>query len=180
MARPSRAGERARRRRGRGRAAACAQAGFTYIGLLIAIVIIGAALAMAGAVWSTQAQRERETELLWRGDAIRAAIGAYVLAAPAGAWAYPHDLKDLLQDPRAPQVKRYLRRIYTDPMTGAADWKLIRAADGGIMGVASVSQGKPIKRKEFRPVDYTFEDAKCYCDWQFVFFVRGQRPLPVR
>ena len=156
--------------RGRG-----AHRGFTYIGLLIAIVLIGAALAMVGEVWGTEAQRERETELLWRGDAIRAAIEAYVLAAPGGAWAYPHELKDLLQDPRAPMVKRYLRTIYVDPMTGAADWTLIRATDGGILGVASASKGKPIKRKGFRPVDYGFENAKCYCDWQFVFLTAGQR-----
>lgn len=171
-ARLSPAGESARRR---GRP----ERGFTYIGLLIAIAIIGAALALVGQVWSTQAQREREVELLYRGDAIRAAIGAYLLQSPGGARQFPQQLQDLVLDTRWPQTKRYLRRIYEDPITGAADWTLIRAADGGIMGVASSSKGTPIKAKGFSFADASFEDAKCYCDWQFIFLVRGRYVAPI-
>jgi type II secretory pathway pseudopilin PulG len=161
MARCSRVGRRARA------AGSAHERGFAYIGLLIAIVIIGAALAMVGEVWSTEARREREAELIFRGDAIRSAISDYLLAA-GGSIQYPRGLEDLVLDPRFPQVRRHLRRVYADPMTGRADWKLIMAPDGGIMGVASRSQLAPIKQKRFEPIDSAFEDAKCYCDWQFI------------
>ena len=96
-------------------------AGFTYIGLLVAIVIIGAALAAVGQVWSTEAKREREAELLYRGNTIRKAIGSYVFGA-GGSGQYPRELQDMVQDERSPQAIRYLRRVYEDPMTGQADW----------------------------------------------------------
>jgi type II secretory pathway pseudopilin PulG len=143
--------------------------GFTYIGLLVAIVLIGSALAAVAEVWSVQARREREVELQYRGHAIRRAIGLYVALNPGGAARYPMDLEDLLQDDRWPQVRRYLRRLYEDPMTGKADWTLIRAPDGGIMGVASASEVEPIKRAGFSPEDAAFNDADCYCDWKFIY-----------
>jgi type II secretory pathway pseudopilin PulG len=146
-------------------------AGFTYIGLLVSIVIVGAALAAVGQVWSTQAQREREVELLYRGDVIRAAIANYVYGR-GGSGLYPRALEDLVQDQRGTQVTRYLRRVYEDPMTGMADWTLIRGLDGGIMGVASSSKGAPLKRQGFNTADESFKDATCYCDWQFVYTPR--------
>ena len=143
-------------------------AGFTYIGLLVAIVLIGGALAAVGEVWSTQSQREKEVELLYRGDTIRKAIGAYVFG-PGGSGRYPQELEDMVQDQRSPQVTRYLRRVYEDPMTGMADWTLIRAPDGGIMGVASSSKDAPLKVRGFNAADEFFRDATCYCDWQFIY-----------
>lgn len=143
--------------------------GFTYIGLLVAIVLIGGALAAVAETWSLQARREREAELLYRGHAIRRAIGAYVALNAGGSARYPMELENLVQDDRWPQVRRYLRRVYEDPMTGQADWTLIRAPDGGIMGVASSSQAEPIKRAGFKPDDNAFSDADCYCDWKFIY-----------
>jgi type II secretory pathway pseudopilin PulG len=151
--------------------------GFAYIGLLVAIVLIGAALAAVGEVWSIQARREREVELLFRGDAIRRAIASYVSLNP-GAARFPQNLTDLVQDERWPQVRRYLRRVYDDPITGAPDWTLIRAPDGGIMGVASSFKAAPIKRQGFDSFaieDALFADADCYCDWQFIYQPRGLR-----
>jgi type II secretory pathway pseudopilin PulG len=149
--------------------------GFTYLALMVAMVLIGAALAAVGEIWSVQAQREREVELIWRGDAIRQAIRSYVLTGAR----FPMDLQDLVDDQRTPTARHHLRRIYEDPMSGAADWTLIRAADGGIMGVASSSQASPIKRKNFSDLDGTFEDADCYCDWQFVYQPRRLMVVPV-
>jgi type II secretory pathway pseudopilin PulG len=142
--------------------------GFTYIGLLVSIVIIGAALAAVGQVWSTEAKREREVELLYRGNIIRKAIGAYFFG-PGGAGQYPRELQDMLQDERSPQAMRYLRRVYEDPMTGMADWTLIRGPDGGVMGVASSSKGAPLKVRGFDSANEFFKDATCYCDWQFIY-----------
>jgi type II secretory pathway pseudopilin PulG len=152
------------------------QRGFTYLGLLFAVAIIGITLATVGIVWSTQAQREREAQLLFVGNQYREAIGRY----NAGAGHYPQALADLLQDTSLPVVRRYLRRIYPDPMTGAPDWLLIRASDGGIMGVASSSQQQPIKVAGFAPLNAAFEKAEHYSDWQFIYVQRAgrRRQLP--
>lgn len=146
-----------------------AQTGFTYIGLLFALAIIGITLATVGIVWSTQIRREKEADLLFAGDQIRTAIRLYYGDTPAGVHSYPASLADLLQDQRWPQVHRQLRRLYYDPMTASADWQLIEAPEGGIMGVASKSMAKPIKQANFSNSDAVFKEADCYCKWQFVY-----------
>ena len=153
------------------------QAGFTYLGLLFAVVIMGLMLTAVSRVWSVTEQRERETQLLFVGDAIRMAISGYY----AHGHRYPQSLQDLLADDRTPTPMRYLRRLYFDPMTGTADWTLILApGDSGIMGVASKSTLTPIKRKGFTLIDAGFEDSDCYCSWQFLYVPRGfrQRTAP--
>ena len=142
-----------------------AAAGFTYIGLLFAIAILGITLSTVGVVWSTQIRREKEVQLLFVGDQIRIAIGRYVRSGGQ----YPLELMDLVEDKRTPVPRRFLRRVYTDPMTGNRDWQLILAPQGGIIGVASRSQDKPIKVAGFRPVDAAFENAECYCVWEFAY-----------
>jgi type II secretory pathway pseudopilin PulG len=139
--------------------------GFTYIGLLIAVVILGLALSAVGTVWRTQAQREREQELLFIGGEFRAAIAAYYRDGRQ----YPQDIADLLEDKRGPEPHHHLRRLYVDPMTGAQDWTIIRTDMIGITGIASSSKAEPIKKAGFTPDEDSFKDATCYCDWQFVF-----------
>jgi type II secretory pathway pseudopilin PulG len=151
------------------------QRGFTYIGLLFAIAIVGIGLAAVGVVWSTQIRREKEADLLFAGDQIRAAIGHYYSEAPSGVHSYPPSLADLLEDHRWPQVHRHLRRIYRDPITGGGDWQLLVAPEGGVMGVATASQLTPIKRANFTREDAAFEQADRYSDWQFIYMPRGIR-----
>src|SRR5207245_1886735 len=87
------------------------------------------------------------------------------LAEPAGPHA-PHALQDLVQDERLPVPKHHLRRLYPDPVTGKADWSLIPTPSGqAIMGVASSSQGVPIKRDGFDTLDNALKGADCYCAW---------------
>jgi type II secretory pathway pseudopilin PulG len=148
-------------------------AGFTYIGLLIVVVIMGIALSAVGTVWRTQAQRERERELLFIGREFRAAIASYYAG---GAHQFPQDIADLLEDKRWPEPRHHLRRLYADPMTGAPDWTIVRTdaggLSGGITGIASSSNAQPIKKAEFAPDEDAFKDAKCYCDWQFIYVPR--------
>jgi type II secretory pathway pseudopilin PulG len=146
--------------------------GFTYIGLLIAVVVLGLALSTVGTVWRTQAQREREQELLFIGREFRAAIASYY---NSGVRQYPQSLEDLLEDKRWPEPRHHLRRLYPDPMTGAQDWTIIRADMVGITGIASSSKAVPIKKAGFAPDEDIFKDATCYCDWQFVFTPRIAR-----
>jgi type II secretory pathway pseudopilin PulG len=144
------------------------QRGFTYLGLLLIVVILGLMLTAVGRVWSFTEQREREIQLLFVGDQFRLAIASYYQHTHS----YPQSLQQLLGDPDSTLPRRYLRRLYFDPMTGNPDWDLIPAPGGGVMGVASKSSLAPIKHAGFAPVEANFADASCYCSWQFVFVPR--------
>jgi type II secretory pathway pseudopilin PulG len=166
------------RARGLNNPATCPRAaGFTYIGLLIAVVVLGLALSAVGTVWRTQAQREREQELLFIGRDFRHAIASYYNAA-AGTHQYPQDIADLLEDKRGPEPRHHLRRYYADPMTGTQDWNIVRVdalgntGNIGITGIASSAKGEPIKKAGFESGETAFEDATCYCDWQFLYVPR--------
>jgi type II secretory pathway pseudopilin PulG len=156
------------------RLAARGNGGFTYIALLIAVAILGIALSAVGSLWSFTAQREREIELIFIGHQFRNAIARYYLAGGAG-FQYPRELQDLVDDDRSPEGRHFLRRIYRDPMTGAADWQIIRSNDGGVIGVASSSRARPIKRANFDREDAVFDGLECYCDWQFTYDPRRGR-----
>ena len=145
------------------RAAPQPQQGFTYLAILFAVAFLGIALAAIGTVWSTAARRDREQQLLFAGAAYRSAIRSYFHAGRS----YPQELQDLIEDSRNGVIRRHLRRLYADPMTGQADWQLMRNPAGGIFGVASTSTQVPIKQENFPPELEAFTDAKCYCDWQF-------------
>lgn len=131
------------------------QAGFTYVGLLIAVVIFGMGSVGAARLLASTERAEREAELLFVGHQFRQAIQSYVQAGPK-AGQYPATLDDLLLDRRYPTPRRHLRRLFVDPITGKADWGLVNAPEGGIMGVHSLSEREPLKRANFEPEDGDF------------------------
>jgi type II secretory pathway pseudopilin PulG len=141
--------------------------GFTFIGVLIFVAILGIGLAAAGQLWSTAAKREKEAQLLFVGDEFRRAIGSYYDSSP-GAKQFPKQLEDLLEDKRFPTMRRHLRRIYVDPMTGKREWGLVKTGDR-ITGVHSLSEDKPLKTANFKPEDEAFSGAVTYADWQFTY-----------
>jgi type II secretory pathway pseudopilin PulG len=144
-----------------------AQFGFTYIGLLILIAIAGVALAGVGQLWSTASKRDKEAQLLFVGDEFRRAIGSYYEGSP-GVHQFPPSLEELLEDRRLPVVRRHLRKIYVDPMTGSKEWGLVKHGNG-ILGVHSLSEDKPLKTANFRPEDAAFEGSGAYTDWNFTY-----------
>jgi type II secretory pathway pseudopilin PulG len=142
--------------------------GVAFLALLIGIAVLGTALGSAGTIWQQMQQREKERELLFVGLQYRHAIQHYYEQSPAGN-AYPLTLEALLRDERAPGTRRYLRRPYRDPLTNSDQWGLVRAPTGGIMGVYSLAEGRPIKRANF-PAELGWPGGKpSYADWQFVF-----------
>lgn len=144
-----------------------AQRGFTYIGVLVLVAIAGVALAGVGQLWSTNAKRDREAQLLFVGGEFRRAIGSYYEGSP-GVHQFPQALEDLLEDRRLPFVRRHLRKIYVDPMTGGTEWGLIKNGNA-ILGVHSLSTDKPLKTANFRAEDATFEGSGAYADWIFAY-----------
>jgi type II secretory pathway pseudopilin PulG len=146
-----------------------AQRGFTYLALLLAVAALGLGLAATGEVWSQSRQREKEVELLFIGKQFREAIGRYYERTPGGVKQYPNKLEDLLEDKRYPNPQRYLRKIFPDPMGVESPWGLVKAPDGGIMGVYSLSEAAPIKTARFAERDEPFDGAHRYSDWQFIY-----------
>ena len=144
-----------------------AQRGAIFLALLFAVAVIGGTLAAAASLWSRTQQRERETQLLWAGEQFRQALLAYAQSGGAGAQAYPRTLDDLLLDPRSAAPRRFLRRIYDDPMTRSTDWGVIRNERGLIVGVHSRSEARPMRRAHFPPEQAGFEEATRYADWRF-------------
>jgi type II secretory pathway pseudopilin PulG len=142
------------------------QAGFTYVTVLLVVAILGLGLSATGQLSRTVALREREAELLYVGDQYRRAIARYYANGPSQ---YPRQLEDLLKDPRKPGIERYLRRLYDDPVTGSAKWGIVKAPDGGIMGVYSQSDGKPFKVSGFSFANQNFANATSYTEWKFIY-----------
>ena len=154
--------------------------GFTYIGVLLAVVFIGVALVATGTVWQQTRQREKERELLFVGSQFRQALEGYYENPPPGkAKKFPPKLDDLLQDDRYPDVRRYLRKIYRDPMTGDTEWGLLRGADKGIVGLYSLSKGEPLKTAHFDPEDAQLADKRHYHEWRFIAMQGGVTTVAV-
>jgi type II secretory pathway pseudopilin PulG len=147
--------------------------GFTYIALLVLLTIMGIGLAATGIVFHHQTQREKEKQLMFVGEQIRHAIGRYYENSPGGGKRFPPTLENMLRDDRYPGMHRYLRQVYRDPMTNATDWVLLRAPDGGIMGVHSALAQKPIKQDGFPSGYEHFAAKESYEDWIFQYAVES-------
>ena len=87
----------------------------------------------------------------------------------AGIKQFPKRLEDLLQDNRQPNTVRYLRKIFADPITGKFQWGLLKGADGGIIGVYSLSEAAPLKTANFGKGNEKFANTKHYSEWQFTY-----------
>jgi type II secretory pathway pseudopilin PulG len=151
--------------------------GFTYLALLFIVALMGVALAAGGVIWSVARQRDKERELLYVGGAFRKAIGSYYEGAPGSVKRYPVSFDDLLKDNRQLGTVRHLRRIYLDPMSSQPEWGIVRAPDGGIMGVYSKSNERPIKQTGFSLQEAAFESAQSYAEWRFIYEPASTRGL---
>lgn len=142
------------------------QAGFTFLAIMFSIVLIGTTIGTAARQWKTVVQREKEAELLFRGQAIKRAIDFYYRTSRGGFAQYPRTLEELLKDPGSPSVRRYLRKIYPDPITGG-EWVLIKDGNDRVKGVRSGSDEAPLKRANFPEEFKVFEGKMKYSEWVF-------------
>jgi type II secretory pathway pseudopilin PulG len=143
--------------------------GFTYVGILILVAIIGIASAATIQVGAVVQRRAAEQELLEIGMEFRAALVSYANATPPGQLRAPRTLQELLKDPRSPNLRRHLRKLYADPITGKEEWGFVHSPDGvGIIGLHSMSEATPIKIGDFDGAFKDFEGKTSYRDWKFV------------
>ena len=91
--------------------------GYAMAALLVALSVMGIVLSVAVPVWQTAVQRERETELVFRGEQYAHAVALFQRKY---AGAFPPNIDILLKE-------RFLRRQYKDPMTADGEFQLLYA-----------------------------------------------------
>ena len=89
--------------------------GYSMASLLVVLSVLSVMLGFLLPVWGTVVKRERETELIFRGEQYARAIGLYQRKY---ANAYPKNIDALLNE-------RFLRKEYIDPMTSDGQFELI-------------------------------------------------------
>jgi type II secretory pathway pseudopilin PulG len=95
--------------------------GFMLVGLIVAIFFVLLALSVAAPKMAQQLRREREVEAVHRGNQYVRAIRLYYRKFGH----YPGSIEQLEKTNNI----RFLRQQYVDPMTGKADWRLIKVGE---------------------------------------------------
>ncbi len=98
--------------------------GYAMAGLLVAIGVMGILMSVAMPPWRTVTKREKEAELIFRGEQYIRAIDLYQRRFPG---AYPTDLALLVE-------QGFLRRAYPDPMTGEPFEILTQGSAAAVLG----------------------------------------------
>lgn len=104
----------------RTRASASSPPGFTLLAVILAIAVINIFLGVAVTSWTFVNQRDRESELIWRGEQYSRALQCFMEANGVP----PMELEELVE-------ANCIRRLYPDPMSASGEWRLLRAADLG-------------------------------------------------
>ena len=138
--------------------------GFAMAGLLVGIALLSLGLSIAMPTWRTLVQREKEEELIWRGQQYDRAIQLY---------------RKKNATPGAPSVERliegrFLRKKFQDPITGS-DFEVVGVSQAGnAPGVPQPQRGygqliggvrSKSKAKSFRVLN----GRTTYADWQFTY-----------
>ena len=140
---------RSRRRRARG------ERGVLLVALIVAMTVMMILLTASAQSWTTVIRREREQELIFRGNQYIQALRLY---QQEHGGQFPTKLEDLMEE--GPRRHRYIRQLFEDPFDKDGEWNLIflgpdgksawnphaRLSEGGIPGLAGVgtaSVGRP-------------------------------------
>jgi len=130
--------------------------GYAMAALLVAMSVLAVFMTVALPVWNTQATREKEAELVFRGEQYARAVMLYQRKF---ANALPPSVDVLLND-------RYLRKKYKDPITGG-DFQLLSGASaqanagvpGGQVGSAARPGGQVVSPGTTGPAGATGSTA---------------------
>ncbi len=101
--------------------------GFAMGALLVSIFVMSLLMSMALPVWHHAAQREREAELIFRGQQYARAIALWQRQRPGST---PQSLEMLVEE-------RFLRKRYRDPMTSGGEFRVLLQSD-----LASIEPGQ--------------------------------------
>jgi len=146
------------------------QRGYAMAALLVSIAVMAVLMSAAMPVWRHSAQREKEAELVFRGEQYARAIVLYQRKFPG---IFPPSIDVLVQ-------QRFLRKKYKDPMTADGEFQIILFGSaggvqqggkpqqlGGIMGVVSKSKAASIR---------LYKGRSHYNEIQFLFSTVANQP----
>ena len=127
-------------RRSRAVGDARCEGGFILLAVLFLVALILITLAVAAPKIAQSIRRDRELELMHRGEQYKRAVKLYYRKFGA----YPSSIDQLVNTNQI----RFLRKRYTDPMTGKDDWKIIHQGEQhvkimGLFGQPIASSGGP-------------------------------------
>jgi type II secretory pathway pseudopilin PulG len=151
------------------------ESGYSMAALLVTLAVMSVLMSVAMPVWRHQARREKEAELIFRGEQYARAVALY-RSKPGNNNAFPPSIDVLVQG-------KYLRKKYKDPMTKDGEFQPNFVAaqtqpqpgqpqpgqpqppqsgqqGGGIMGVRSKSQETSIR---------SYRGQTRYDQWAFNF-----------
>ena len=152
--------------------------GFLYIIVLFAIVLISIMFLKYFESWDYILKRDKEEELIFRGDQYVSAIENYQKKYPG---AFPSSLKELYD-------KKFLRRLYKEPFSKDGKWNIVslskKTGKGKyivipyqvwkkyknsyrIVGVAS-----PVHKKGFK----IYKKKEYYDEWLFAYGIKDKIP----
>lgn len=130
--------------------------GYMLLTVLVMVFLVLLALSVAAPKVAKEIQRDKEQEALQRGLQYRRAIQLYYKKFGA----YPTDIKQLEKTNEI----RFLRKRYTDPITGKDDWRLIHMGEAKVpplgffgqplqSGMSSVSTGPGLSGSIYAPTN---------------------------
>ena len=101
-------------------------------GVLIGVTLMGIGISAAVTLWSQVVQRDREAELLFRGEAVVRALERFQQDRPG---TLPETLDELVEG-------KYLRRAWLDPMTGRG-FRILRAEEATAPATSVLAGARP-------------------------------------
>jgi type II secretory pathway pseudopilin PulG len=111
------------------------QHGYAMVALIVAMSIMAIMMSVALPTWHQMAQREKEAELVFRGQQYARAIGLF--QKKSGPGVLPPSIDALVEG-------HYLRKKYKDPITGGDfDVLLAGGTTGGTTGTPGASTANP-------------------------------------
>jgi len=159
--------------------------GFTMVAVVVAMAVMAIMMGVAVQTVTFQRQREKEEELIFRGNQYVEAIRLF----RARQGRFPLTLKEL-----AEAKPRVLRKLWADPITGQADWVPVFLGEEGAglgeigIGIAVPTPPPGERKSEARGPIVGVRSRSCqesikvyegrtrYCDWKFVYDPKKLRP----
>jgi hypothetical protein len=135
--------------------------------IVIAVVAL-VAIAFAWYQWSLADQLEKEDRLIFVGSQYRLAIERYYENSPGPVKQFPRRLENLVSDGRLTPDARYIVELHPDPL-GGEHWGLVKNAEGGIIGIHSLSESVPVKVSDFGMGNEQFADRSTHAEWVFKY-----------
>lgn len=110
-----------------GKRAAAMRRGFTLIELVMVMALIGLLLSLAVPRYFTSVEQGKARVRQQNIATMRDALDKFF----SDQGRYPDTLAEMVE-------KRYLREVPTDPITGAANWRLVAPTDPALGGIYDV------------------------------------------